>query len=121
MFGIGMLMFVICWFPYVWMEKYVWAGCAVGILPVVWFWFVQREAIQEGLKEEVIGNSVLQIQQYFREIQSTVRVQADERTMAAGMLAPVSYTHLDVYKRQALVQGAIRNSVRTEGKTWKIC
>ena len=24
MFGIGMLMFVICWFPYVWMEKYVW-------------------------------------------------------------------------------------------------
>ena len=45
---------------------------------------VQREAIQEGLKEEVIGNSVLQIQQYFREIQSTVRVQADERTMAAG-------------------------------------
>ena len=66
MFGIGMLMFVICWFPYVWMEKYVWAGCAVGILPVVWFWFVQREAIQEGLKEEIIGNSVLQIQQYFR-------------------------------------------------------
>lgn len=87
MFGIGMLMFVICWFPYVWMEKYVWAGCAVGILPVVWFWFVQREAIQEGLKEEIIGNSVLQIQQYFREIQSTVRVQADEKTMAAGMLA----------------------------------
>ena len=35
MFGIGMLMFVICWFPYVWMEKYVWAGCAVGILPEI--------------------------------------------------------------------------------------
>lgn len=87
MFGIGMLMFMICWLPFVWMEKYVWAGCAVGILPVVWFWFAQREAVQEGLIEEIIGNSALQIQQYFQKMQRTVRIQADEETMAAGLLA----------------------------------
>lgn len=87
MYGIGMLIFVICWLPYVWMKKYAWAGCAVGILPVACFWFEQREAIREGLIEEIIGKSILQIQQYFQEIQSTVQVQMDEETMAAGLLA----------------------------------
>ena len=47
-----------------------------------------------------IGNTTYRVNVHFEE--DTTDTVADKLLHLMGMVAPVSYTHLDVYKRQAL-------------------